>query len=175
VAKAREATIVTDSTRKVLHAAGATIVFSSIAVQAWLLAFYWWNFDPRTSCDRLPYWGEWITCLQGISHLHIVITEMAISSWLVAGIAMLPGRFLPPYISILGPGAIGAALISYAMSYWHETVTPYADFDTPTFWSVFRFAIEIGAVGIQVLAPVAGAWLLGLSARVRRRSLLTAT
>jgi hypothetical protein len=112
--------------------------------------------------------------MHGISHLHIVIAEIAISSWLVGGIAMLLGRFLPPYISILVPGAVTTPLISYATSYWHETVMPYADFGTPTFWSIFRFTIEIGAAGIQVLGPVAGAWLLGLSA-ARRRSLLTAT
>jgi hypothetical protein len=165
---------VTDSKRKVLRTTAATIVLISIAVQACLIAYYWWDFDPRTSCDRLPHWGEWITCMHGISHLHIVIAEMAIGSWLVAGIAMLLGRFLPPYISIVVPGAVTAALTSYAMYNWHETVMPYADFGTPTFWSVFRFTIEIGVVGIQVLGPVAGAWLLGLNARARRRSLSTA-
>ena len=174
MAETQGPTSVTDSKRKVLRAAAATIVLLSIAVQASLIAYYWWNFDPRTSCDRLPHWGEWITCMHGISHLHIVIAEIAISSWLVGGIAMLLGRFLPPYISILVPGAVTTPLISYATSYWHETVMPYADFGTPTFWSIFRFTIEIGAAGIQVLGPVAGAWLLGLSA-ARRRSLLTAT
>lgn len=165
----------TDFKRKALHIAAVVICLFSIAVQALLIAYYWWNFDPRTSCDRLPYWGEWITCLHGRSHIHIVVVEMAISSWLIGGIAMLLGRFLPPYISIFVPGAVTAALTSFAISYWHETVMPYAYFGTPTFWYVFEFIIEIGTVGIQVLGPVAGAWLLGLCARARRRSLKVST
>src|SRR5262245_9495227 len=94
--------------RKLLRIGGRAVVLVSVAVQILFVTGAWWHFDPRLTCDRLPYWGEWLTCMHGMSHLHIVVAEFAIGTWLLAGLALLLGRYLPPYISIVVPGCVAA-------------------------------------------------------------------
>jgi hypothetical protein len=59
---------VSDNKGKALHVAARGLVLASIAAQMWGIASTWWTSDPRVSCDRLLYWGEWIDCLHGKSH-----------------------------------------------------------------------------------------------------------
>jgi hypothetical protein len=167
----RGALSLTDAKRKALRTAAVAIVIVSIVTQALLIAYYWWNFDPRVSCDRLPHWGEWIACLHGISHLYILTAEQAVGSWLIAGVAMLLGRFVPPYISAIVPGGIAVVFVWFLIDHWHETVTPYAHFGVPTVWHVTAFATVAAVIAVLLVAPVAGGWLLGLCARTSRRPL----
>jgi hypothetical protein len=166
---------VSNAKRKALGVLAVTIVLASIAVQVSLIAYFWWTFDARTSCDRLARWDEWIACLHGRSHLHIGLAEMAVVSWMVGGIAWLLGRFVSPYISVIAPGAGAAAFILFAINYWGETVAPYALFGEPIFMDILKFAIEIGLIGILLLGPMVGSWLSGLHARARQRSLWPST
>jgi hypothetical protein len=166
-------TRVTVARCKALRILAGAILLISVATQIVLIVYYWWNFDPRVSCDRLSGWGEWIVCLHGISHLHILAAEQAVGSWLVAGIAMLLGRFLSPYISIVVPGGAAATFIWFMIDYWHDAVTPYAHFGVPTVWHVTVFTITISTLAAHLLGPVAGAWLWGLCARADRRPVLS--
>jgi hypothetical protein len=130
-----------------------------------LITLNWWQFDSRLSCDRLPYWGEWIECLHGTSHLYIPMAEIAVGSWFVGGAAMLLGRFLPRYISVIVPARVAIAFIGFIVGYWYTAITPYRPFGEPIPWDIFRFAIIAGVLAVYLMGPVAGAWLFGLSAR----------
>lgn len=165
----------TDARRKMLRIAAVAIVLISVATQTLLIANSWWDFDPRLTCDRLPYWQEWIECLHGESHLYIQMAELAVGSWLIAGVATLLGRFLPPYISAIVPGCVAVGFIWFMNRYWHEAVTPYAPFGQPTLSNVFAFTIVCGALATYLVGPVAGAWLLGLYARTGRRPFRVST
>src|SRR5947209_1401979 len=97
----RGALNVTDGKGRVLRILGKIIVWISLVTQIVVIAIFWWQFDPRTSCDRLIYWGEWIKCMHGQSHIYVVFAEMAVSAWLAAGVGMLLARFLPVYASAI--------------------------------------------------------------------------
>jgi hypothetical protein len=159
---------VTNAKRKPVRLMAGAAVFISVAIQAIVIALSWWEFDPRLSCDRLLYWGEWIECLHGTSHQYILIIEMAVGSWLVAGITMLLGRFLPWYISVILPAGATAVFILWMIGYWHTAVTPYRPFGEPTLGDFFYFAMVAGPVAVFLVGPITGAWLFGLSARARR-------
>jgi hypothetical protein len=155
----------------VVRIVAAVFLFTSLATQTLLIAHYWWEFDPRLSCDRLPYWGEWIDCLHGKSHLYLVLTEMALGSWLIAGVAMLLGRFIPIFISVIVPGGVAILVVWYMVVYWYEEVIPRAPFGEPTARDVFVFALTAGVFAAHWIGPVIGAWLFGLCARADDRLL----
>jgi hypothetical protein len=162
---------VTDAKRKALRLAARGLVLVSIATQLLIIANDWWDSDPRVSCDRLPYWNEWIACLHGKSHSYVPMAEFAVGIWIVAGIAMLLGRFLPPYISGIVPASVAVVLILLMIGHWDEAVIPYAPFGQPTLWDILRFTMTSGAFAAYLVGPVAGAWLLGVYARARHRPL----
>jgi hypothetical protein len=78
-----------------LRIAGITILAISIVLQVLGIAVLSLGFDPRTSCDRLSYWSEWIACMHGQSHLHVVAAEIAIFGWILGAVAGTLGRFRP--------------------------------------------------------------------------------
>jgi hypothetical protein len=159
---------VTNAKRKPLRLTAGAVVVISVAIQTLLIALSWWDFDPRLSCDRLLYWGEWIECLHGTSHQYILTIEFAVSTWIVGGVAMLLGRFLPPYISVLPPAAAVVESILLMIDVWHTALMPYWPFGEPTLRDIFDFAIVAGALAVFLVGPVTGAWLFGLSARASR-------
>jgi hypothetical protein len=106
--------------------------------------------------------------LHGTSHQYVLTLELAVGSWIVGGVAMLLGRFVPPYISVLPPAASVMALIFFLVDFWHTVLMPYWPFGEPTLQDIFHFAIVAGPLAVFVVGPVTGAWLFGLSARARR-------
>jgi hypothetical protein len=76
---------------------------------------------------------------------------------------------LPPYISIIAPGGATAYWLLVMIDDWHVNVAPYAAFGVPSLGSVSIFALAAVLLAAYVVAPAAGAWLLGLRARTRRR------
>ena len=165
----------TDTKRNVLRVAARALLLISFAIQILFIAYYWWSFDTRLSCNRLQYWGEWIQCLHGESHLHIRLAEIAILSWPVSGLAWLLGRYLPPYISAIVPAGLIAAFVRYAIGQWHANVVPYAPFGETTFWDLLSFVTTYGLAAVYLLGPVVGTWLLGFATRVERRRLRVST
>lgn len=145
------------------------ILIVSLVIQGLFITYYWLDFDPRVSCERLMRWDEWISCMHGKSHLYIVSSEMAVGAWFAAGAAALVGRILPPYISITVPAGVAALCFWFLIRYWNESVAPHASFGVPSPKEVFVFAVATGLVAAYMAGPAAGAWLLGLRARARRR------
>ena len=143
--------------RKPLHIAAGSVVAISAAIQIPHVVLSWLEFDARLSCDRLPYWGEWIECLHGTSHQYILNVETAIGSWFVAGVAMLLGRFVPRYISVFVPAGAAAVFILSRIEYWYTEVTPYRPFGEPTLLDIFHFAITAGVFAAYLVGPIAGA------------------
>jgi hypothetical protein len=137
--------------RKPLRLTARAVLIISVAIQMLFIAVGWLQFDSRPSCDLFPSWSEWIKCLHGMSHPFIMMIEGAVGCWLVAGIAMLLGRFLPPYISVLAPVGVGAAYIYIAIKYLHEQAH----------FGVFVIGIE----AVYILGPFTAAWLFGTLAR----------
>jgi hypothetical protein len=160
--------------RSGLRIAAGAIALTSVATQVLLLVYYWWDFDLRLSCDRLLYWNEWIACLHGTSHLHVLTAEFAIAVWVVAGIGMTLGRFLPPYISILLPVSVAVVLILYLIGYWQQDFRPRAE-PILSVRDIFNFSVTAGALAVFLVGPVAGAWLWGLFSRRHRRLLRLST
>jgi hypothetical protein len=160
--------------RNGLRIAAGGVVLTSVAAQALILVYFWWDFDPRLSCDRLLYWNEWITCLHGTSHLYILTAESAVAVWVVAGIGTALGRFLPPYISILLPVGMAVVLILYLIGYWQLDFRPRAE-PILSVWDIFNFSVTAGALAVFLVGPVAGAWLWGLFSRRHRRLLRLST
>jgi len=165
---ARGEQLVTNAKCKPLRLTAGAVIVIAVAIQTLFIAFSWWDFDPRLSCDRLLYWGEWIECLHGTSHQYILTIEFAASSWIVGGIAMLLGLFLPRYISVLLPAGAAVASILVMIEMWDTQVTPYVPFGEPTPRDIFHFAIVAGSGAVFLVGPITGAWLFGLSARAGR-------
>ena len=163
-----------ESKRSALRTAARVLVIVSLVGQAVIIGYSWWEADPRVSCERLPHWGEWIECLHGRSHDYVTNTEAAICIWLVAGVAMLFGRYLPAYVSVLVPGVACAGFVSWMVSTWRTAVMPYAVFGEPELRDVLLFAKLVGELTIYVLFPVIAAWLLGWHARREHRRLHSA-
>jgi hypothetical protein len=158
-----------------LRIAGIAILIVSIVMQTLCLAVLLFDYDPRTSCDRLSYWSEWIPCMHGRSHLHIVVAEIVIFGWVLGGVASVLGRLAPPYISVIVP-ALTAALIGwFAIAHWSERVVPYANFGVPTLVDSLVFILDVCVFAFVVAGPTFGAWLVGLHSRAERRSFQAST
>jgi hypothetical protein len=152
----------------------ACILVISLVLQGLLIAYLWLIFDSRVSCERLIRWDEWISCIHGMSHLHVIVSEIAVGSWLVAGAAAFAARSLPPYISFVFPGSTAALCLWYMIVYWHENVVPYAPFGVPTAQQVLVFSVAAGLWAVCFAGPAAGAWLFGFLTRAQRRSSIAA-
>src|SRR5829696_10586788 len=110
-----------------LRTASRAIWTVSVATQLLTVAYYWWNFDPRLSCDRLPYWTEWLNCLHAPFHTDVIISEVAIGVLLIAGLTVLLGRYLPAYVSVLLPLICAIAAIWAVMKQWQEQIYFYGE------------------------------------------------
>jgi hypothetical protein len=72
-----------------LRVVSGCILVISLVLQSLFITNLWLGFDSRVSCERLIRWDEWISCMHGMSHLHVIAFEIAVGSWLVAGAAAL--------------------------------------------------------------------------------------
>jgi hypothetical protein len=156
--------------KRKLRIAGWALVVVAVLTQVALVAYLWWDFDTRFSCDRVPSWSEWLACMRGPVHLHIRTLEVAAVTWLLAGVAWLLGRFLPPYISIVVPGIVAAGVVSELVDRWQTNITPFVPFGEASFDDALAFATSSGPLLPFLAGPAAGAWLLGVHARVHRRA-----
>jgi hypothetical protein len=150
------------------------ILVVSLVLQGLFITNLWLGFDSRVSCERLIRWDEWISCMHGMSHLHVIAAEIAVGSWLVAGAAAFAARSLPPYISLVFPGIMAALCLWWMMIYWNGNVVAYAHFGVPTAQQILVFAIVTGLGTLYLAGPAAGAWLLGFLTRAQHRSSIAA-
>jgi hypothetical protein len=157
--------------RKRLRIAAGAVALASVATQVLMIVFFWWDFDPRLSCDRLPYWDEWIDCLHGHSHLYILTAECAIATWIIAAVGMTFARFLPAYVSVVGLGGITLGLLwyllDYLLDYWEHDFRPRAE-AVLSVWDIFNFSVTVAALGMFLVGPVIAAWFWGLDRRTHR-------
>jgi hypothetical protein len=147
--------------RGVRWVAAVTIALIAAAVQIALFVVLWSQFDSRLSCERTIYWNEWLACMHGQSHVHIVFAELFIAAWATAGIAGTLGRFLPPYVSFVFPVGIATALALLLIAYWHE----WSKLRTVSLSDILYFTINAGLFGLVSLGPSVSAWLLALHKR----------
>jgi len=154
---------------RVLRAVGAIIACIAAATQLTYIASAWWSFDPRVSCDRLPGWGEWLECLHGNSHAYVTTTEAAVVSWAIAIGALLLGRILAPYFSMLLPAAIVALFSLYLADLWRQSFVAYAPFGETTLKDALAFAETALPITLFFVGPIFGAWFLGIYRRYRPR------
>jgi hypothetical protein len=137
---------VTNAKRKRVRLTAGSIIVISVALQSLFIPWLWWNQDPS----------------------YIIAMGSAIGSWLVAGVAMLLGRFVRGYISGLLPAGAALAFIFVMIGYWDERRIAHP-FGEPTLELMIVFAlVAVFFVGFLV-GPVTGAWLLGFSARVEQQ------
>jgi hypothetical protein len=155
-----------------LRVVSGCILVISFVIQGLVLTNLWLGlgFDSRISCERLIRWDEWISCMHGMSHLHIIASEIAVGSWLIAGAAAFAGRSFPPYISLVVPGSMAAICLWWMIDHWNANVVPHAPFGVPTAQEVFITAVATGILAVYLAGPAAGAWLLGFLTRAQRRS-----
>lgn len=153
-----------------MRVTGWLLVAAALLVQVLAIAEAWYDFDPRLSCDRLPHWGEWFSCLHGTSHPHIILIDIAALAWAAAGLTMLLGRILPSFVSAVVPILLTLVLVLGAILHWTEVINPHVAYDDLTLEvSVLRekiaFAIRTALEFACFVLPAAGTWLLGLRGR----------
>jgi len=144
----------------------------SAVTQLLAVAYYWSDFDPRLSCDRLLYWGEWLDCLHATpSHIHVIIFEFAIGFWVIAGLAALLGRYLPAYVSVLLPLILAIGTIWLMIKQVQGYTYLYGELTASNFlFSIFTTITLL----IFVAGPATGGWLTGLRRRMLRHEAQTA-
>src|SRR5262245_36509094 len=157
--------------RGALWAAALIIALISAALQIAIVAGLWSQFDSRLACNRMLYWGEWLACMHGRSHLHIIYTEVSVATWAIAGIVGTLGRFLPSYISFIFPAGMAVALALVLVGFWHERYRP-GTAPTLSFSDILDFTLAVGAVALISLGPSVSSRLLVLHVRTVRRGLL---
>jgi hypothetical protein len=145
----------TNGNRKVLRVTAMVVALVSLAVQGLVVFGAWWIFDPR-QCD---YWGEWIACLLGAPQYLFIFAAAGAVAWVVAGIGLALGRFLPPYLSAI----LILGLIVAFIWYLHFTSNPSID---------NKLVLRITIAMLFLTGPTVAAWTWGLCSRDRRRSVL---
>jgi len=144
------------------------VLMVSAATQFLTIGYYWWHFEPRLSCDRLLYWGEWLDCLHGPSHIHVTMFEFAMGCWLIGGLAALLGRYLPAYVSVLLPLILAIVMTWFMIDQVRDHIYIYGELTASNFLlSIVSTAILL----VFVAGPSTGGWLAGM----RRRKWLRAT
>jgi hypothetical protein len=146
------------------------ILVLSATVQFLAIAYYWWGFDSRLSCDWATSWSEWLKCLHDQSHTYIVMIEVAVAVWLVATLANLLGRFSPVYFSIFLPAIVAIGVVWLMIGLLQQKANAYNAYGEPTFEDILAFMRTTGFLAIYVVGPTTGGWLLGLYRRVARRA-----
>jgi hypothetical protein len=140
--------------------AGTALIFQICAIVT-----LWWDFDSRTSCDRLQSWREWLSCLHSSSHQHVLKVEYALAIWAIAGLVLILAKRLPAYVSVLGPLVITIVFAAGQGLLWKTNVVPRMVWGEPTGDQLMQFAFAVGADTIFSLFPLVGLWLIGLNAR----------
>ncbi|HUI94991.1 MAG TPA: hypothetical protein VLX44_04495 [Xanthobacteraceae bacterium] len=146
-----------------LRLAGVGIVLIAAIIHVLLISFSLWN-HPGDSCGHAS-WGEWLSCLRQADPGSYKLGLLQLSSWFVAGIGLLLGCYLTPYVSAVVPGAVGALTIWLAAEFVRRRgagpTTPGA---------MILFAEGLGTGALLLVGPVTGAWLVGFGMLRRRRS-----
>jgi hypothetical protein len=142
--------------------AGYSLAVIALIFQLLAIIVAWWNSDPRITCDRLPGWREWVSCLHGLSHLHVWFIEASVAAWAIAGLALVSGRRFPSYVSALLPLMMAGFFAFGTGLYWKNNVVPYMNFGEATHQQLVDFAVVEGLVLVILVFPVVGSWLLGL-------------
>jgi hypothetical protein len=153
--------------RGLLWVAALIVALISAALHIAVFIGFWSEFDSRLSCERTIYWNEWLACMHGQSHQHVVFAEVSVAIWAVAGIVRTLGRFLPPYISFILPAGMATALAWILIRYWHEWFRPRTA-PTLSLSDILNFTLIAGAVALISLGPSVSAWLLALHKRKDR-------
>jgi hypothetical protein len=153
---------------KWLRIAGAGIFVVAALPDLLVVGSYWWS-DPGSSCDQLQ-WGDRIACVLRRPPMYVQMGAMMLLGWCVAGIALLVGRCLTPFVSFVVPGGVVALSIWGAIKYGREQGSPYWPLGLTTRESMILFAIMLSTLAMWFIGPVTGAWLAGYGMRRRRRS-----
>jgi hypothetical protein len=151
------------SNGKWLRIAGAVILLMVAVAQVLQIGMSWWN-DP---CGQLTS-GERIACLQGGPPLYLKMGMLALEGWCLGGIALLLGRYLTPYVSLVLPGGVVAVSIWLTVRYVREGVA-YLSLSAMTRQGMILLAGMLGFLATNYIGPVVGGWLAGYGARRRHR------
>jgi hypothetical protein len=117
------------------------VIESFFLISLWLLL----GFDSRISCEGSTRSDEWISCMQGISHLEVIMSEIAVGSWLVAGAAIFAARSLPPNISLVVPGSLAAICLWWMIHTAHMYVPMFGPIGLSSVMSVYLAGPAAGA------------------------------
>jgi hypothetical protein len=150
--------------RGVLWVAALIVALISAALQIVMVAGVWSQFDSRLSCDRMISWGEWLDCMHGQSHQHILAAEVSLATWAIAGIVGALARYLAPCISFILPAGMVIVLALLLIRYWPEW-SRRRTAPTLSFSDVLNFTLMAGGVMLVLLGPSVSAWLLGFHKR----------
>ena len=149
---------------KWLRIAGAGILLAAAVAQVVQIGTFWW-IDP---CAHLTS-AERIACLQGEPPLYFKTAVLALGGWCLAGIALLLGRYLTPYISSVLPGGVVAVAIWLTVAYSRD-LTDASSLSHLSLQSMISLAGMLGFLAKFYVGPMVGAWLAAYGAR--RRHLL---
>jgi hypothetical protein len=140
--------------RGALRVAAYVVLSIAVVVQLGSITQYWW--DPPL-CDQRLDWQHYVDYINGRFHREIVgAIEVVAGTWLVAGVAGLLGRFVPPYLSVWLPAALFGVTVMLANDYWDHRSDPE---DTLAYWKLVSPWLACWC------APAIGAWMAGVSAR----------
>jgi hypothetical protein len=153
--------------RKALWIAAVIIALLSAALQIAVVASLWWNFDTRLSCDHMTYWDEWIDCMHGGSHQHIVIAEFSLATWALGGLIGTLARFATIYLSIVILAGLALAITWFLIFVWYESLMPRAA-PTASLSDILNFARGAVLFFFYILGPAVAVWLFGLYKRTGR-------
>jgi hypothetical protein len=146
-----------------LRVAGAVVLLATVVAQALQIGTSWWN-DP---CGQLTA-AERVACLGGGPPLYLKMAVLALGGWSLAGIALLLGRYLTPYISAVLPGGVVVVSIWLTVRYVREGVA-FLAMSAMTRQGMILLAGMLGFLAMFYLGPVVGAWLAAFGARRRHR------
>jgi hypothetical protein len=145
-------------------------IFLSIAVQVSVIAYYWWDFDSRLSCDWVASWDEWLGCVHSEAHTYILMIEFAFAVWLVAGLAKLLGQFASAYFSIFLPEIVAFGVVWHMVDLLQQQAHDYNAYGELTFEDIVSFMRTTGILLMYVVGPITGAWLLRVYKRIAQQA-----
>jgi hypothetical protein len=145
-----------------LRIAAYVIMTVAVILEAALIAQYW--SDPPLCNEALDQ--RYVKCIT-LQELDQQLRRMVLGAfcgWLIAAIAWLLGRCAPPLVSALLPAALFGAVAMLTNEWWrHAAVSDLQIGElTRVYWTVMASGVA------SLCAPATGAWMAGLSARLRR-------
>jgi hypothetical protein len=157
-----------DTKRRTLRIAAAVVALICLACQIFAVSSLWLSSDPGIVCGHQLSWSDWLDCLHE-TRGHVAIAEFAIVIWIIAGVSLVAGWLLPPYISLLLPIGVVAVVTFGLTEYWHN------EFGIESNGNIFiasTGALTTGVAGVVVVAPIVAGWLWGFCNRGRREAAL---